>query len=61
MDEHIDLLAWEAFDILTRNRDKLDNLAKALEILESLNEADVEELIGTPAHKNNGMETSDEK
>jgi cell division protease FtsH len=46
----------KAFDLLTRNRDKLEALAKALEKSETLDESDIEELIGPAAYKQNGVE-----
>jgi cell division protease FtsH len=60
IDEEISRILHEAsdkaFDILTRNRDKLEALAKALEKSETLDETDIEELIGPAAHKQNGVE-----
>jgi cell division protease FtsH len=46
----------KAFDLLARHRDKLDALAKALEESETLDESDIEALIGPPAYKPNGVE-----
>lgn len=48
----------KAIDILTINRDKLDSLAKALEESETLDENDIEKIIGASAYKTNGQETS---
>ncbi len=46
---------------MTRNRDKLEILAKALEKSETLDETDIEELIGPPAYKKNGADVKDVK
>ncbi|HEY4761092.1 MAG TPA: AAA family ATPase, partial [Thermoguttaceae bacterium] len=60
IDEEISRLLREAYDkatdLLTHNRDKLTTLAKALEESETLDEADIEELLGPPAYKHNGAE-----
>jgi cell division protease FtsH len=52
--------AATAMSMLTENRDKLDKLAKALEESETLDEKDIEELIGPSAYKKNAPE-DDEK
>jgi len=53
IDEEISRLLREAYDkatdLLTHNRDKLTTLAKALEESETLDEADIEELLAEPA------------
>jgi cell division protease FtsH len=65
IDEEISRILHEAsdkaFDILTRNRDKLDTLAKALEKSETLDETDIEELIGPAAYKKNGVDVKETK
>ncbi|MGA2797926.1 MAG: ATP-dependent zinc metalloprotease FtsH [Thermoguttaceae bacterium] len=65
IDEEISRILHEAsdkaFDLLTRNRDKLEILAKALEKSETLDEADIEELIGPAAYKKNDADVKDTK
>ena len=65
IDEEISRILHEAsdkaFELLTRHRDKLEILAKALEKSETLDETDIEELIGPPAYKHNGVEAKDGK
>jgi cell division protease FtsH len=60
IDEEISRILHEAsdkaFDILAQNRDKLETLAKALEKSETLDQSDIEELIGPAAYKQNGAE-----
>jgi len=51
----------KALDLLSRNRDKLNTLAKALEESETLDETDIEQIIGPPAYKQNGIEAKDGK
>jgi cell division protease FtsH len=55
IDEEISRLLRDAYDkarqLLAQNRDKLDALANALEKSETLDDADIEELIGPPAHR----------
>ncbi len=57
IDEEISRFLRDAYDkasqLLVQNRDKLDVLAKALEKSETLDDTDIEELIGPPAHKQN--------
>ena len=60
IDEEISRILHEAsdkaVDLLTRNRDKLGILAKALEESETLDETDIEAIIGPPTPKPNGVE-----
>lgn len=55
IDEEVSRLLCEASEkaaaLITQNRDKLDMLAKKLEEDETLDEADVEELIGPPVYR----------
>ena len=55
IDEEVTRLLSDASDkattILTENRDKLDALAKKLEDVETLDEADVEKVIGPPLYR----------
>jgi len=55
IDEEISRILRDAADratqLLTKHRDKLDALAQALERQEVLDEVEVEELIGPPAHR----------
>jgi cell division protease FtsH len=57
IDEEILRLLNEAAEIarktLAEHRDKLDKLSKALEESETLDEKDIEELLGPPAYRNN--------
>jgi cell division protease FtsH len=59
IDEEISRLLREAYaqasDLLLKNRDKLNKLAAALEQSETLEEKDIEELIGPAAPKHNGV------
>jgi cell division protease FtsH len=50
-----------ALSLLTENRDKLDQLAKALEESETLDEKDIETLIGPPSYKHNSQELDDDR
>ncbi|MBN1912024.1 MAG: cell division protein FtsH, partial [Pirellulales bacterium] len=56
IDEEIVRILREASDrattLLTEHRDKLDTLAHALEQEETLDENDIEQLIGPPAYRN---------
>jgi cell division protease FtsH len=65
IDEEISRILHEAsdkaFDLLTRERDKLEIIAKALEKSETLDEADIEELIGPAAYKKNGVDVKETK
>jgi cell division protease FtsH len=65
IDEEISRMLHEAsdkaFDLLTRERGKLEIIAKALEKSETLDEADIEELIGPPAYKKNGVDVKGTK
>jgi cell division protease FtsH len=51
----------KAFELLSQSRDKLDILAKALEESETLDETDIEEIIGPPTPKPNGVEVKEAK
>ena len=63
IDEEIMRLLNEAAErrgtMLAQHRDKLDKLAKALEESETLDEQDIEGLIGSPAYKRNAAEKED--
>ncbi len=65
IDEEISRILHEAsdkaVDLLTRNRDKLEILAKALEQSETLDETDIEKIIGPPAYKQNSAGAKDGK
>jgi cell division protease FtsH len=60
IDEEISRLVGEASDtaikMLERNRDKLDAIAKALEQSETLDEKEIEAIIGPPVSRQNGRE-----
>ncbi len=65
IDEEIMRLLNEASEtamtMLAQHRDKLDKLAKALEESETLDEKDIEELIGPPAYKKNSPEIDEKR
>jgi ATP-dependent Zn protease len=46
--------ADKATAMIARNRDKLDALAKRLEEVETLDEEEIEKLIGTPVYREAG-------
>ena len=59
IDEEVSRLLREAADratdLLTRNRDKLNALAQRLEEVETLDEAEIENLIGASLYRQNGV------
>jgi cell division protease FtsH len=63
IDEEIMRILNEAAEVaasmLVQHRDKLDKLAKALEESETLDEQDIEGLIGPPAYRRNAAEKED--
>jgi cell division protease FtsH len=65
IDEEIMRLLNEAADtgmvMLTERREQLDKLAKALEAAETLDEKDIEDLIGTPMYRQNGKAKEDSR